>query len=107
MNFCDFGALVLVSDPSKTDVALITTGHVSSLWETRKRPTINNKSRNTTNFTFLITIEVIDCGWCKIKMMLVIVACESDVTLITICRLKCCENSYEICCLGNVVVPLN
>ena len=82
MNFCDFGALVLVTDPSKTDVALITTCHVSSLWETRKRPTINNKSRNTTNFTFFMTIKVVDCGWCKIKMMLVIVACESDVTLI-------------------------
>lgn len=52
MNFCDFGALVLVTDPSETDVALITTGRVSSLWETRKNPTINNESRNTTNFTF-------------------------------------------------------
>lgn len=52
MNFCDFGALVLVTDPSETDVALITTGRGSSLWEPRKNPTINNESRNTTNFTF-------------------------------------------------------
>lgn len=100
MNFCDFGALVLVTDPSETDVALITTGRGSSLWETRKNPTINNESRNTTNFTFFTTVEMVGCDWCKIKMMLVVVACESYVTLITICHLKSCENSYEICCLG-------
>jgi hypothetical protein len=34
----------------------------------------------------------------------VMVLYESDVTLITICHLKCCEKSYEICRICNVDV---
>lgn len=100
MNFCDFGALVLVTDPSETDVALITTGRGVVCGKQEKTLPLTTSLETQQISHFSRTVEMVGCDWCKIKMMLVVVACESDDTLITICHLKSCENSYEICCLG-------
>ena len=39
----------------------------------------------------LITVEMRDCDWCTTKVMLIVVLCQSDVILIIICHLNCCE----------------
>lgn len=42
-------------------------------------------------------VEVIDCDYCIIKMTSVVILCENDVALITICDLIYCETNCEIC----------
>lgn len=42
-------------------------------------------------------VEVINCNYCMIKIMSVVILCKNDVALITICGLIYCETNCEIC----------
>ena len=45
------------------------------------------------------TVKTADYFWCTIKVVSVVVSCESDIALITICHL----NSCEIYCVCSIV----
>lgn len=48
----------------------------------------NNKFKTTTKFTI---VEQIDCDWCALKVMSVVVSYEHNVAPITFCHINSCE----------------